>query len=98
MMPVIDSDRSRPEFFPRWAATFENADEAEKAWERRVKKFGPDSIPRPNVNLPVWVYVQWSMSNSINDFSPSTTRRFSIHSAGCPKFSESGNSWENVWI
>ena len=48
MMPVIDSDRSRPEFFPHWAA-----DEAEKAWERRVKKFGPDSIPRPNVNLPV---------------------------------------------
>ena len=45
-------DRSHPEFFPLWAATFENADEAEKAWERRVKKHGPDYIPRPNVKLP----------------------------------------------
>ena len=67
------SFRSRPEFFPQWAATFENANEAEKAWERRVKKHGPDYIPRPNVNLPEWVYVQWSVSNNINDFSPSTS-------------------------
>ena len=66
-------DRSRPEFFPHWAATFENEEEAEKAWILRVEKHGPDYIPRPNVNLPGWVYVQWSVSNSINDFTPSTT-------------------------
>ena len=45
-------DRSRPEFFPHWAATFENEEEAEKAWILRVEKHGPDYIPRPNVNLP----------------------------------------------